>query len=196
MDLPTTLTASAVPRLVLIACVILLTACVPSVIERDPAAGFNGSYETVRSGLPVNWYVYRAPVEDGSTELSFDRTDVVEGKQSLKFVVHSASPERTFLNPGLFQVVPAKENTTYRVSFWLKSQEATVRVFIRSEKPNVSPPPDILLLGAAELSNTWQRFEHLYTIPEDHNNLRFELDILAPGTLWLDDVRIEEVPEG
>ncbi len=70
-----------------------------------------------------------------------------------------------------------------------------MRLLIRSEKANESPPPNIEILGEAETgTNTWREFEYTYTVPETYGNIRFELNILQPGTLWIDGVRIENVP--
>lgn len=80
------------------------------------------------------------------------------------------------------------------MSFWLKNIGCEVRLRIRSEKPKVAPPGILEVLGERELgTNEWRRFEYVYTVPETYCNIRFEVNILQPGTLWIDDVRIEDV---
>ena len=66
----------------------LLTGCMkPVMVELDPSAGFNGSFEKIKHGLPLNWYIY-TPEEFGkSYKLIFDTKHVKEGEQSLKFEI-------------------------------------------------------------------------------------------------------------
>lgn len=40
----------------------------------------------------------------------------------------------------------------------------------------------------------WRQVEARYTVPERFERLRFQFNVLAPGRLWLDDVRVERVP--
>ena len=176
--------------IILIAAV--LYGCTPiSTREKSESAGFNGSFEIEKSGRPVNWYIYYLPIKSSDAEISFDTTDAVEGKQSLKFVVHRVGGR---WSAGLFQVTPAESKHTYKVSFWLKNQGCKVSLLLNSEKPKEAPPANRRALGEEETGiNTWRQFEYVCTVPETYDNIRFELDILKPGTLWIDDVRIEEV---
>jgi len=166
--------------------------CTPiSTREKSESAGFNGSFEIEKSGRPVNWYIYYLPIKSGDAEVSFDTTDAIEGKQSLKFVVHRVGRR---WSAGLFQVIPAESKDTYKVSFWLKNQGCKVSLLLNSEKPKEAPSANRRALSEEETGiNTWRQFEYVYTVPETYNNIRFELDILKPGTLWIDDVRIEKV---
>ena len=164
-----------------------------SIIERSSSAGFNGSYEIVKSELPVNWYVHYPPIKNGDAEISFDTVDAVDGNQSLKFVVHRLNGPG-WRSAGLFQVCPAKAKTSYKISFWLKNQGCKVSVLIRSEKPKKSPAVARKVLGAQETgTNKWRQFEYVYTVPATYDNIRFELSVVQVGTFWIDDVRIEEV---
>ncbi len=42
-------------------------------------------------------------------------------------------------------------------------------------------------------TDVWRQFEYVYDFPATDDTIRFELGIMRPGTLWIDDVRIEEV---
>ncbi len=80
-------------RLALGAAIILIAAVFPgctkfSIREKDESAGFNGGFETEKSGFPVNWYIHYPPIKNGDAEISLDTVDAVEGNQSLKFIVH------------------------------------------------------------------------------------------------------------
>ena len=46
-----------------------------------------------------------------------------------------------------------------------------------------------------EVANDWKLVETTYTIPTQMNRLRFELNVLSPGSFWIDDVKIEKTIE-
>jgi len=179
----------------------------PSIIKKDDSAGFNGSYEIVQSDLPVNWYIYYPPILDGYVDVSLDTTDAVEGNQSLKFVAREPPPAGRRQPPGLFQVSHAKSNTAYKVSFWLKNLDSKILLKIGTEgkDPLFGPseavkrdmaahPPVVRVLGETETgTNSWRQFEYIFVTSETDPRIRFQLNMLQPGTLWIDDVRIEEV---
>jgi hypothetical protein len=162
--------------------------------KADSAAGYNGSFEFVKSGYPANWYVYHRPLNEGDGEMSFDTADAVDGTQSLQFVVHKAIPVGGWRSPGLFQVSDAEEGRSYRVSFWLKNSGAKVRLFITSETPESREPrtPITEIIDAKKTGeDTWGEFAYTYTVPAHYANIRFEINIVSPGTVRIDDVRIE-----
>ena len=179
-----------------------------AVWEKQKSAGFNGSFEVVKNGLPVNWYLYGPKIiENGDVKIELDTEDFVEGKQSLKLIAHKADPVGGNRSAGLFQVLqPVKTGKPYKVSFWLKNQGCKVRVTIKNERGHshrglteaetqdrAAHPPIKKILGENETgSNTWRQFEFVYVVPETDGTLRFELNIIQAGTLWIDDVRIKE----
>lgn len=165
-----------------------------STVARDEAAGFNGSFEVVADGLPANWRVYDRPLVQGDAELTYDDGDAVDGAQSLEMVVHRADGAGGWRDAGLFHSVDAEGGQSYRVSFWLKSRGSRVRLRVDSEKGDFRQPHEPIVetfdpqRAGAE---TWRRFEVTYTVPRDYRDIRFELNVLTPGTVWVDDVRIE-----
>ena len=188
---------------ILIAATILMVA-VPagcdrfSIREKSESSGFNGSFEIEKSGLPVNWYIYYSPIRNGDAELSLDSMDAVEGRQSLKFIAHRGDARCGWTTAGLFQVRPAKAKTSYKVSFWLKNQGCRIRLVIDSETADSREPrAPIREIIDAEMTgdDTWREFVYTYTVPAHYSNIRFELNVLEPGTLWVDDVRIEPLPD-
>jgi hypothetical protein len=60
-----------------------------NLVERDPSAGLNGSFEKTKHHLPLNWTIYAASDYQKNYYLSFDTLFAKEGKQSLKFEVLS-----------------------------------------------------------------------------------------------------------
>lgn len=187
----------------------LVSGClVPGIGDVDGPVGSNGSFEIVRDGLPANWVIGRYALRDGDAEFSIDTTDAVDGKQSLKFVVHrvDGGPRQV---PWLFQTGAAVPGATYAVSFWLKSTACVVNVEIRNEgkdrlfglsdaekKDYAAHPPVKRVIGGGDTDpERWRQFRYVYTTPETDGSLRFELRIMRPCTLWVDDVRVETVED-
>lgn len=161
--------------------------------ESDEAAGFNGSFEVVKSGYPANWNVYHRPLDAGDAELSFDPAEPIDGTQSLKMLVHRVDPSGGWRSPGLFQVTEAQTGHSYRVSFWLKNHGSRIRLVIDSETADSREPRNPIreIIDAESTDDTWREFVYTYTVPAHYSNIRFELNVMAPGTVWVDDVRIE-----
>jgi len=164
--------------------------------ETDPAAGFNGSFEVMKSGYPANWYIHHTPLEKGDATLDFDEADPVDGARSLRIVVKTDKPLAGWRAPGLFQVTDAEEGATYRVSFWLKNEGCDNRLLITSETPESREPrtPITETLGPEQTGEgDWKQFAYDYTVPPHYSNIRFELTVGTPGTVWIDNVRIERL---
>lgn len=184
---------------------VLMASCViPGMGEMDPSVDENGSFEVVRDGLPVNWIIDRHAIRDGEVELSLDTTDAVDGKQSLKLVVHAVD-DRSWLAPWFFRTGAAEPGVTYAVSFWLKSTACVFEMVIRNEGKDrlfgltgaekqdyAAHPPIRRVIGGGETgTDEWRQFRYVYKVPETDGSLRFELRIVRPCTLWIDDVQIE-----
>jgi hypothetical protein len=158
----------------------------------DPTAGMNGSFEITKAGLPVNWIVYTpktVPIAD--FDVVVDTVQFKDGRQSLKFVVRRSSPRGGRLSPGLSQVFKGNSGETFRVSFWAKNEgsEFVARVGGVGATTGVYDT----VVKSRETIADWRHFEHTYTIPPQMNALRLEMNVLQPGTLWIDDIRIESV---
>jgi len=171
-----------------------LNGCMNVTHERDISAGINGGFEIVRSGVPVNWIIQRNTFNEEDAEISIDTTDKVEGKQSLRFAVHSFGPFSESREWSLAQVLPAESLRTYRVSFWLKNRGCTEVTRVYRTLQYQAWGPGMETLGEAEMgTDTWRQFEFTHTIPAKGSDIRFTLGISQACTLWIDDVRIEEV---
>lgn len=181
-----------------------IVACDPVTLrEENEAAGFNGGFEVVqpvrgidgaRQGLPANWYFHAKPLLEGDAELSFDAAGPSGGGRSLRLAVQKADSVAGARTTGLFQVVPARPLGTYRVGFSLKIRDARALVVIRSESASEATPGRVQVYDEEHTGrDTWRRFEYVYSVPEGFENIRFELNVIRRGTVWLDDVRIEEI---
>lgn len=189
----------------IVAIVAPFSGCViPGMGEMDPSAGINGSFEIEQSGLPVNWFIGRHAIQNGDAEISLDTSDAVHGAQSLQFIVHRVDdgPQKA---PWLFRSGAAQAGATYAVSFWLKSTACVVQMEIRNEGKDrmfglseeekqdyAAHPPVRRTIGGGETgTDEWRQFRYVYKVPETDGSLRFELRIMRPCTLWIDDLRIE-----
>ena len=170
--------------------------CAGSVKKTDKTAGFNGSFEITKSGLPANWAIYPPSIKSEDAELVLDTTDAKDGKQSLKFVIHKCpecSESGGWHCPGIFQEKPAISEKSYKVSFWLKNQGCKFKVRLESIIAIRDYADSKTVLDTNETFDDWRRYEYMHTICKDGTSFRFELNILSPGTLWIDDIRVEEV---
>lgn len=159
---------------------------------RDESAGINGSFEVTKSGLPVNWTIYASTtIPTGNYELIIDTTDYKDGKQSLKFLVHECSPKGGWLSPGISQEYSANSGETYKVSFWVKNEGSEFRVKIGGVSA-FEGQYDTVVESRASIHD-WKMFEYDYKMPMEFETIRFELNVLKPGSFWIDDIKIEVI---
>lgn len=162
-----------------------------TIMKADRAAGFNGSFEYSKSGLPVNWAVYPSLVEKKGCELKFDTTDPKDGKQSLEFIIQQGADVSQRHFPGIFQERIILPERTYKTSFWIKNQGCRFKVELGTIK-NEPHHHYTTVLNTAETMTNWTKFEFFSRAYEGETSFRFELRIYGPGTLWIDDVRVQE----
>ena len=172
------------------------TGCFKKMSEsvEDESAGMNGGFEVTRSGLPVNWLVY-APttIPQGDYELIIDTVDPKEGKQSLKFLVQECLPTGGWHSPGISQEYSAVPGKTYRVSFWVKNEGSEFRAQIGGVSAFEGKYHTVVESG--ELIPDWKKIEYEYKMPMDFETIRFELNVLKPGSFWIDDIKIEKIED-
>lgn len=158
----------------------------------DESAGMNGGFEIVKSGLPVNWIVYTPKtLLTGDYDLIIDTTQYRAGKQSLKFIVRECSPDGGWRSPGLSKEYDATPGRSYTVGFWVKNDGAEFRAKIGGVSATRSQYETIV--RSSETIAAWRHYEQDYTVPQGFNRIRFELNVLRPGTFWIDDVTISGV---
>jgi hypothetical protein len=161
---------------------------------QDKQAGFNGSFEFTKFGVPANWYIYSpSTIPAGDYDLLIDTEAKIDGSQSLKFDVRQCSSDGGWHSPGIFKTIPARTGSRFKVSFWLKNNGCEFNVSIGSERPGSNGRHERHKLHSSDSIEAWQQFMYDYTVPEGFENIRFELNILQPGVFWIDDVRIEEI---
>jgi hypothetical protein len=157
----------------------------------DKNAGMNGSFEYVKSGLPVNWILYTPKtVPESDFDICIDSAEFKDGKQSLKFVVRGCTADGGWHSPGFCNQFPAKPGELYHVSFWIKNTGIDFHAQIGGM--NAKKMKNDTIIKSKEKISDWQLYEYTYIVPEEMNAIRFEINILSPGTLWIDDIRIEK----
>jgi hypothetical protein len=46
------------------------------------------------------------------------------------------------------------------------------------------------IVEAGDFIPEWRYYEHLYAMPEEFDRLRLEVNVLSPGTFWVDGITI------
>jgi hypothetical protein len=158
----------------------------------DPTAGMNGGFEVVRDGLPVNWLLYTPDViPDGDYDLIIDHDRPHSGENSLRFEVRACRPTGGWHSPGFSQQFEAEPGETYTIGFWVRNRSA---IFIaRVGGVSAFDGEYELIVRTDEEFADWKYFEHEYTMPDEFDELRFEFNVLSPGTVWVDDIAISGI---
>jgi hypothetical protein len=174
---------------------VLLSGCSPmSQTIRDETAGLNGSFESVKSGLPVNWLMYTPKtVQTADFDLIIDTTEFKDGRQSLHFAVRECSPDGGWYSPGFCKEFTAIPGESYKLSFWVKNDGC--KFFVRIGGVSAHGGEYETVVNSKGKFDTWKQFEYTYKMPteKEFGRLRFEMNILQPGNFWIDDIKIEDV---
>jgi len=163
--------------------------------ETDITAGLNGGFEISKNGLPVNWLMYTnktVPKADFTIEL--DQSVFKEGKQSLKFDVKKCSSTGGWHSPG-FTNEFSESGTfegggSYKLGFWIKNHGTTFNISAGGVAPKEGDMKT--LIESDQQIEDWKYLEYEISVQEDWH-LRMQLNILQPGTFWIDDVKIEKI---
>jgi len=158
---------------------------------RDKEAGLNGGFEVSKNGLPVNWLMYtEKTVPEGDFEITLDRDNYKEGKQSLRFTVKECSGQRSWRSPGFTKEYFDKKEGQYKLSFWIRNEGTEFYVYaggVAEKKGSMET-----ILQSSESIENWKYFAYTIDIPKDEW-LRVEFGVLKPGTFWIDDIKIERI---
>ena len=187
---------TSIKSFVLLILMFLLVGCFGqmSELEKDKSAGLNGGFEVFRNGLPVNWLMYTPnTVKEADFKIALDNEVYKEGKQSLRFDVVKCSSIGGRFSPGFtnefFESGKFEGEGIYKLSFWVKNEGSIFKISagsVSAKKGNMTT-----LIEEKEQISDWKLFEYHIDIPKD-NWLKMELNILQPGTFWIDDIQIEK----
>ena len=152
----------------------------------DKEAGMNGSFEFTKAGMPVNWLIYSPKtIPSGEYDLIIDTIQVREGQKSLMFKVKECSDKGGWYSPGFCNEYKARPGEIFRISFFTLNQGAEYIIRVGGISATTGKYDNIV--RTKESSDTWRQFEYYYTIPEEMNAIRFEMNILQPGEFRIDD---------
>lgn len=172
---------------------VLVLGCNPySITIEGEDNKMNGSFETVKKSLPVNWHFYSPEkVPDSDFEIISDTNELKEGNKSLKFLVRKCTPYGGWYSPGFFQDFNALHNETYNVSFWAINKGCEYKIILEcDEKGNKGPNAIETYLQAKDTFTEWKYYEYQFKTAPTIDMIRFEINILSPGTIWFDDIKI------
>jgi hypothetical protein len=157
--------------------------------EIDKSKGLNGSFESFKNGLPINWLVYTSQsTSTGQFKIEADTVNKKAGHQSLYFQVEKCSNRGGHYSPGIAQEIEVKAGTTYHIQCWVKQFHSNCRLTLSSV--DVKHASSIQTIECTNQNNDWNLIEFDYQIPQNMNRLRFEFNVLSPGECWIDDVQV------
>ena len=158
----------------------------------DSSAGVNGGFEITQDGLPVNWLMYTPnTVPNADFDIVLDTQDFAEGNQSLRYEVRECGNTGGWHSPGFTNefsdVGRFRGPATYNVSYWIKNHNTH---FVITGGHVATKTGDMrVLYEGTESIETWEQVVHTIEVPEDQW-LRLQLNVLSPGSFWIDDVQI------
>jgi hypothetical protein len=180
--------------IILVGICLLMISCTSDVLlKRESTVGLNGSFEITDSGYPVNWEFFPNPETNSALQVIVDTTYAVEGNQSIKLVAREIDDVVGIQS----QQVQVQSGKTYRISLSVKLSGCSVWVRRATWDADSVPVNSRLAKVADDLRSPgeWQHFEDILTIPERETSIYVGLSVIGSGTVWCDDVRIEEVAE-
>jgi hypothetical protein len=154
----------------------------------------NGGFE--REEVVGRGFDWRIKTVAGA-EVSFDHSVAFEGKGSLK-IEFNGKENVDFHHVS--QYVALKPNTDYLLRTYMRSRGVTTKSGLKMEVLGVGPP----FYGASESlvgTNGWKEVRVSFRTPADsqggiirvRRNKTDKFDRFIAGTVWVDNVRIEEV---
>ena len=176
--------------------ILMFSGCIQmSEKETDSSAGLNGGFEISKNDLPVNWLMYSPnTVPDADFKIELDKNTFKEGRQSLKFDVKKCSSTGGWGSPGFTNEFSDsgqfEGEGIYKLSFWIKNDGSTYRIDAGGVAP-MEGDMKILIEGDQQIED-WKYLEYEISVPKDWH-LRMQLNILQPGTFWIDDVQIVKI---
>lgn len=158
----------------------------------DRSAGLNGSFEISDSGYPVNWAFGPNPEADDIFQVLLSSTKVFDEKKSLQIVTDQG--ERTIAIRS--QRVPVQPGKTYSISFASKNDGCALKANrIIQDSSGTRVLRSDFILNTSDSTKEWSTFEEILTISDKEDSVVLIFLVDGPGSLWLDNVNIEEISE-
>ena len=156
----------------------------------------NGGFEAAN---PVeSWQVEPSEGKQAFT-ITADKSDTKEGTQSL--LISADQPAHLTLRQEVFLPI----GTLWRLTGWVKSSASSVSADVKPSDDGPTPGPRIGIeaqvgdqgfTSPAAESGEWQQENFLFRVPSP-GRMTIALKVLnhQSGKVWLDDIRLERVPE-
>ena len=155
----------------------------------------NGGFEAAN---PVEFWQIAPSEAKQAVSIADDKTEVKEGSQSL--LISADRPVRLSLRQELFLPI----GTLWRLTGWVKSSASSVSADAKPTDDGHTSGPRIGIeaevgdqgFTSAANSGEWQQEEFLFRVPPP-GRITVALRVLnnQSGKVWLDDIRLERVPE-
>lgn len=162
----------------------------------DPHHLQNAGFE---SSTPAEFWQVDPSEAKQNFSISIDRSEPKEGQQSL--MVSAERPVDLTLRQDVFLPV----GTLWKVTGWTKSQASAVMATVDAYSEAPSPGPRIGIeaevgtqgfSAAGVNAEGWQQLSFLFRVPSP-GRMTVALNVFSKqsGKVWLDDIRLEPVPE-
>jgi len=168
---------------------------------KDSSVKWNGGFEYVRDGLPVNWLFYTEKTINGKKhgsidvpatdfDLIIDTVDYREGRQSLKFVVRQCGSAGEWHSPGFCDEFEVDGDRKYMVTFWVKNNGSEFELKAGAVKAMGGAGYETIRLEKD--IKEWQKLEIPCTVPAGMR-LRINVNVLRPGTFQIYGISFREM---
>ena len=168
----------------------LLVSCGSNeLIRSGPSGDLNGGFEVTKNGYPVNWAFGPNPESMESYNVSVDTSRFVEGMNSLCIISTQDDQTKIFRS----QRVSVQAGKRYRISFSIMNEGCSLQV--RLTVMDFSGTTNIRSETIASLSESvfeWADYEEILTVAQGEAKAFLIFLVEGVGTLWCDNVIIEE----
>jgi hypothetical protein len=171
-------------------------------IIRDKTAGDNLGFETVKKGMPVNWYFYTQesinnnilfkPKVSADFDVAVVSNGAKEGKNHLKYTIRN-SGDGVRNHPGFFNEFIKLPGTTCRVGFWVINSGCKYIISVSAVRPKGGGPCKAAVVSDSTDNAKWKHIVVEEKICATMDRLRVEVQIEQPGIFMIDGITIEDL---
>jgi hypothetical protein len=164
------------------------------VLDSRPVTQFhNGGFEEIKRGDQFAGFGFQ---DDPGAGTFADRSVIHSGSISCRFEPGSTAKEHTAANLRLIQSVAVRPHTAYRFSCWVKTRGLTATGSFHLLALGMGQGGRQLTFheGGVEPTQDWKRIDVVFnSLNEREVNLYAGIWGPGKGTLWLDDLALEEL---
>ncbi|NOZ46233.1 MAG: hypothetical protein GXO79_05565 [Chlorobi bacterium] len=176
---------------------VLFSNCTNKFIDNnmDDSKGFNGSFEIINNGYPVNWLIFKPAIQKGNVNFIIDTIDAKQGKNCILLDAKKVSgSSKAWKKPGMENQFKIKPGVKYKLSLWLKNENSSFYVsWITATKDKKRHLRSKKFIETEISFSTWYYFKEIIEPAENEELLLLDIVMDKPGKLWIDDVNFEEL---